>query len=117
MLARTRRLLPLLGIFGALAGAAACADSASTPTGVDAGARALTAPAPTPAPAPAPTTTTCPVSSDSVVAGYGSCSTGGIEYQNFEYEPETGTEYVVTPDTACAEKGMTSTSSDPERCR
>jgi len=40
--------------------------------------------------------TTC---SDSVAAGYGSCCTGGLEYEEFEYESETGTEYVATCDT------------------
>jgi hypothetical protein len=34
-----------------------------------------------------------------VQSGYGSGSTGGLEYETFEYEPETGTEYVATPDT------------------
>ncbi|HEX6370697.1 MAG TPA: hypothetical protein VF006_17375 [Longimicrobium sp.] len=37
--------------------------------------------------------------SDSVVAGYGCESTGGIEYECFEYDPCTGTEYVACPDT------------------
>lgn len=35
---------------------------------------------------------------DSVVSGYGSESTGGIDYDRFEYDPETGTEPVVTSD-------------------
>jgi hypothetical protein len=34
-----------------------------------------------------------------VQAGYGNGSTGGIEYDRFEYDPETGTETVVTADT------------------
>ncbi len=49
--------------------------------------------------APAFTAVTDTSVTDSVCAGYGSGSTGGIEYECFEYEPETGTEYVVTPDT------------------
>ena len=43
-----------------------------------------------------PSSTSC---SDSVSAGYGSGSTGGLEYETFEYEPETGTEYAATCDT------------------
>ncbi|HEU0054607.1 MAG TPA: hypothetical protein VFQ39_15575, partial [Longimicrobium sp.] len=43
---------------------------------------------------------------DSVSSGYGSESTGGIEYQQFEYDPETGTEYVATADPAVAQKGL-----------
>lgn len=35
---------------------------------------------------------------DSVTSGYGNESTGGIDYDRFEYDPETGTEPVVTPD-------------------
>jgi hypothetical protein len=38
-------------------------------------------------------------STDSVIGGYGCNPTGGLEYQCFEYEPCTGTEYVVCPDT------------------
>jgi hypothetical protein len=45
----------------------------------------------------AESTSTC--SSDSIQAGYGCCSTGGIEYTEFEYDPATGTEYVATCDT------------------
>lgn len=48
---------------------------------------------PPPAPKPSPT-----VPQDSVIGGYGSGSTGGLEYDDFEYDPETGTEYVATPD-------------------
>jgi hypothetical protein len=39
---------------------------------------------------------------DSVQAGYGCEATGGIEYECFEYDPCTGTEYVVCPDTTTA---------------
>lgn len=55
-----------------------------------------TTPTPPPAPAPKPSPI---VPQDSVIGGYGSGSTGGLEYQDFEYDPETGTETVVTPDT------------------
>lgn len=51
----------------------------------------------TPAPAPAPRASPI-VPQDSVIGGYGSGSTGGLEYDDFEYDPETGTEYVTTPD-------------------
>lgn len=30
--------------------------------------------------------------------GYGSNPCGGLDYQEFEYDPDTGTEYVVCPD-------------------
>lgn len=53
-----------------------------------------------------PTTTTC---SDSVVAGYGTCCTGGIEYTEFEYDPDTGTETVCREDPEAACKGLTYT--------
>ena len=43
-------------------------------------------------------TTTKRTCSDSVAAGYGNECTGGICYERFEYDPETGTEYVVTCD-------------------
>ena len=46
------------------------------------------------------------VASDSVIAGYGNQCTGGIDYQNFEYDPETGTEPVVCPDTTGQTKGL-----------
>lgn len=36
---------------------------------------------------------------DSVIGGYGSNPCGGLDYHEFEYEPDTGTEYVVCPDT------------------
>lgn len=52
-----------------------------------------TTPAPPPAPTPSPI-----VPQDSVIGGYGSGSTGGLEYDDFEYDPRTGTEYVATPD-------------------
>jgi hypothetical protein len=39
------------------------------------------------------------VSSDSIIAGYGCETTGGLDYECFEYDPCTGTEYVVCPDT------------------
>lgn len=39
---------------------------------------------------------------DSVIAGYGCESTGGLDYECFEYDPCTGTEYVVCPDTTTA---------------
>lgn len=47
-------------------------------------------------------TTSPPAESDSVVAGYGCPATGGLEYENFEYDPETGTEYCATNDTTTA---------------
>jgi hypothetical protein len=50
---------------------------------------------------------------DSIQAGYGCCSTGGIEYTEFEYDPATGTEYVPTCDKTGVEKGLTPTTSEP----
>lgn len=47
--------------------------------------------------------------SDSVVAGYGTCCTGGLEYTEFEYDPATGTEYVCSDDPDAACKGLTAT--------
>ena len=44
--------------------------------------------------------------SDSVVAGYGNCCTGGLDYTTFEYDPATGTEYVCSDDPAAACKGL-----------
>ena len=44
--------------------------------------------------------------SDSVISGYGNPGTGGLEYSCFEYEPETGTEYVVSDDPKCASKEL-----------
>jgi hypothetical protein len=75
--------------------AAACSRDVSGPgDAASAGVvRALAAPAPAPPPPPSPTCY------DSVYTGYGSGSTGGLEYESFEYEPETGTEYVATCDT------------------
>ncbi|HEX6040600.1 hypothetical protein [Longimicrobium sp.] len=70
-----------------------------------------TAPGPSRLTAPTPGTTTggsttgesstggSTTTTDSVQAGYGNGSTGGIEYDRFEYDPETGTETVATPDT------------------
>ena len=59
------------------------------------------------APDPAALRTTSPITpEDSVYSGYGSGSTGGLEYQCFEYEPETGTEYVATPDSTCSTGGL-----------
>ncbi|HEU0014630.1 MAG TPA: hypothetical protein VFQ45_13155 [Longimicrobium sp.] len=90
-----RRTLAVAAVFGGALAATACSSES---TGVEpAGAAFLSAPtSPTPPPPPPPGPTT---PEDSVQSGYGSGSTGGIEYQNFEYEPETGTEYVATPDT------------------
>ncbi|HEX6747038.1 MAG TPA: hypothetical protein VF092_07040 [Longimicrobium sp.] len=56
------------------------------------------------------TTTT---TEDSVISGYGSPATGGIEYETFEYDPATGTEYVATPDTPASSKSLTSTETTP----
>lgn len=70
-------------------------------------------PPPPPTTSPAPTTTTTsptttttttppppppPTTQDSVVSGYGSDATGGIDYKVFEYDPDTRTEYVPTVD-------------------
>jgi hypothetical protein len=88
--------------------AAACSDGAAAGPTLP-GAPAMLA-APTPPPPPPPTTT----ESDSVQSGYGSESTGGIEYQEFEYDPETGTETVVTSDPEAPSKELQSTTtSDP----
>jgi hypothetical protein len=50
---------------------------------------------------------------DSVQSGYGCCSTGGIEYQSFEYDPATGTETVVTCDPPDPDTTFTSTTTSP----
>ena len=52
-------------------------------------------------PPPPGGTSTLPytASTDSVISGYGCEATGGLEYECFEYDPCTGTEYVVCPDT------------------
>jgi len=104
-----RAALPL-GTLAAMV-AAACSGA---PTASESAASALLAPAgashlgsPTPPPPPPPPPPTPIVPEDSVVGGYGSESTGGAEHLPFEYEPEAGTEYVVTPDTTAAERGLT----------
>ena len=105
---------PALLCFGALAAlclAAACGRPVTAP---DQPAAALLAPAD-----PAHTASTdgehegTTTSSDSVAAGYGTESTGGIEYETFEYDPETGTETVVTSDPEAEQKGMTTTTTEP----
>jgi hypothetical protein len=106
-----RAALPL-GALAAIA-AAACSGAPTTPESssallAPAGPSYLgspTPPPPTPPPPPPPPI----VPEDSVVGGYGTESTGGTEHLPFEYEPETGTEYVVTPDTSAAERGLTPT--------
>jgi len=45
-------------------------------------------------------------SADSVQAGYGDEARGGIDYDVFEYDPETGTEYVATSDPAATSKSL-----------
>jgi hypothetical protein len=62
-----------------------------------------TSPAPAPtSPTTTPTTTPPPppppAPQDSVVSGYGNDPTGGIDYKEFEYDPDTRTEYVPTFD-------------------
>jgi hypothetical protein len=81
MNAPARRASAMLASLAAAWLAAACAQDGPTAARPDAPALDVIAP------------------EDSVCSGYGSGSTGGIEYECFEYEPETGTEYVVTPDT------------------
>ena len=72
--------------------AAACTDAAPDgPTIVG---------APSPSIAPFFSTAPLPAEEDSVHAGYGGPCTGGLEYEVFEYDPETGTEYIVCSDTA-----------------
>ncbi|HEU4453961.1 MAG TPA: multicopper oxidase domain-containing protein [Longimicrobium sp.] len=46
---------------------------------------------------------------DSVVSGFGNESTGGAEHLAFEYDPATGTEYVISSDSVAAEKGLVAT--------
>lgn len=41
---------------------------------------------------------------DSIIGGYGSC--GPAEYQSFEYDPATGTEYVVCSDSTGATRRL-----------
>lgn len=77
--------------------AAACASDLAGPDGDARGVRPRRDVSPT---------TTC---SDSVQAGYGTCCTGGIEYQQFEYDPATPTEYVCTDDPYPSCYQMTST--------
>ncbi|WP_325310628.1 multicopper oxidase domain-containing protein [Longimicrobium sp.] len=45
-------------------------------------------------------------SSDSVQAGYGNDAQGGIQYDIFEYDPDTGTEYVATSDPNAPSKAL-----------
>lgn len=52
-----------------------------------------------PSASPLYTVGTDTTSTDSVIGGYGCNPTGGLDYPCFEYEPCTGTEYVVCPDT------------------
>lgn len=76
---------------------AACSRDAATPAGPTIGGAprlSLTASADT-GRASTPSPVTC---TDSVAAGYGNECTGGICYEEFRYDPETGTEYVVTCD-------------------
>jgi hypothetical protein len=100
-----RTALPLGAV--AIIAAAACTGAPTSPEPAAAVAPShyyATPPTPPPPPPPPP-----PVPEDSVVGGYGSGSTGGLEYETFEYEPETQTEYVVTPDTSATERGLTPT--------
>src|SRR5687767_13224984 len=91
--------------------AAACTDGAEGGPTIAGAPQPLVAPAPTPPPPPPPT----PTETDSVQGGYGNESTGGIDYQEFEYDPETGTETVVTEDPDAPSKGLESTgTSGPE---
>lgn len=66
-----------------------------------------------PSPSPFFSTVGTTTETDSVQAGYGCESTGGIEYECFEYEPCTGTEYVVCPDTTTQQPAPTPTSPTP----
>jgi hypothetical protein len=50
---------------------------------------------------------------DSVIGGYGTNPCGGLDYQDFEYDPETGTEYVVCPDTTGTSGGLEPTPTSP----
>lgn len=88
---RTPRPILLASAAAALLVAAACSRDAATPASPTIlGAASLS---------PFYTAGTDTTSTDSVVAGYGCSPTGGLDYQCFEYEPCTGTEYVVCPDT------------------
>ncbi len=103
------RRVAALAVPAVLALAAACAGdpTSAAPGG---GARLFAAPtSPTPPPPPPPV-----VPEDSVMAGYGSESTGGIEHLCFEYSPETGTEYVASSDSSALEKGLTETCPHPQ---
>lgn len=93
MNAPLRRAGLVLGTLAAAWLAAACADSATAPA----------------APS-APSLTAAPVApEDSVCSGYGCPPTGGIEYECFEYDPATQTEYVCTEDPYPGGKGLIST--------
>jgi hypothetical protein len=45
-------------------------------------------------------------SADSADAGYGTEARGGIDYEQYEYEPDSQTEYVVTNDASATTKGF-----------
>jgi manganese oxidase len=51
--------------------------------------------------------------SDSVTEGYGTESTGGIEYDQFQYDADTGTETVVTGDPDAGSYGLAPSSTTP----
>ena len=89
------RCRTLLGLVAAAAVAAACAESATAPKAAPAG-----------GPSRYYRVDTIPCT-DSVMAGYGNCSTGGFDYQCFEYDPATQTEYVVTCDPDAGSKDLT----------
>ncbi|HEX6745870.1 MAG TPA: multicopper oxidase domain-containing protein [Longimicrobium sp.] len=48
-------------------------------------------------------------SSDSVQAGYGNDAQGGIDYDQFEYDPDTGTETVLSTDPNAGTKSLSPT--------
>jgi hypothetical protein len=52
-----------------------------------------------------------PVQDDSLQAGFGRQSAGGIDYDYYEYDPDAGTETVVTTDSTASTKGLTAVSS------
>lgn len=91
--------------------AAACSRDATAPRGP------TIAGAPEAEPSRSPfylgATTPDTTTTDSVIGGYGCNPTGGLDYQCFEYEPCTGTEYVVCPDTTGTSRGLEPTPTGP----
>ncbi|HEU0014629.1 MAG TPA: hypothetical protein VFQ45_13150, partial [Longimicrobium sp.] len=101
------RTLAAAAAIGAVLAATACSNETTAPDGGPGLLIGVTSPT-SPTPPPPPPSGDEPVESDSVYTGYGNCATGGIDYEVFEYDPDTCTETVVTTDPEACCKGMTS---------